>query len=264
MSNSITHWDGDSWRFSEFHRRDTPSRAILVCGGPSLSLLDTSKLKGPGKTVLGMNTTYPHVIPDMWIGMDDIRCYDRNVLFEPFPKFLRGSFSKMKCQGSLVKELPNVHFINVKTIEQRQELWNHIKPSADTLIWTRNTLAVSVNLLMSMGFKEIYLAGCDLNNEDTDYFDDRELKENEQSKNKRLYGEIYRWLEWLVPRARKRGTYIFSLSEGGKINDFMPYITIDDLNKRVSRDLFTPAPWHNAHSLQDLVKEDKIKKEYIL
>lgn len=250
MSHSITHWNGKSWKFSEFHSYNyKKKRAILVCGGPSLKEIDVSKLRGPGKVVLGVNTTYPYVVPDMWMGMDDPRCYDRNVLLEAFPKFLRGPLWKRELQGVMPKDLHNVHYISVKKAKT-EELWDCIKPESRHFVWHNNVMAVAMNLLLAMGFREIYIAGCDLSNNVNDYFDDRELGTVEKDRNTRLYRQLFQWLKWLTKECSRRNIKIRSLSPDSKINTFMEYFTVDELNEiTAEHTLFKEGPLWNAHTL---------------
>jgi hypothetical protein len=264
MSHAITHWDGKSWRFSEFHNTNKLKKvAILVCGGPSLKKIDVSKLKGPGKVVLGLNTTYPYIVPDMWMGMDDPRCYDRNILLEAFPKFLRGPLHKRVVQGIQPKDLHNVHYINVRKCKWI-EMWKSYHRDSASFVWHNHVMAVAMNLLLSMGFKEIYIAGCDLTMADKHYFDDRQLIGKEHDRNVALYREMIPWIKYISENITKEtGCKLFSLSPDSTINDMMPFMTVEQLNKRVDKYLFEPGPYYNAHTLglmRRQLKDDSVIK----
>lgn len=256
MAESIVHFDGKKWKYSNFHRQTNNNRAILVCGGPSLGKMDPSKFTGPGKVVLGVNNTYPFIKPDMWMGMDDPRCYDRNVLFEAFPKFLRGGYQNRHFQNFRPQDLHNVHYISVKK-DTKARIFDRARPEAGAFIWHNNVMAVGMNLLLAMGFKEIYIAGCDLDNTENDYFDDRVLVGKEKDRNTALYKHLYKWLRWLTPECDKRGIKIISISEGSGINDVMPYMSIDELNKKVEEDLPEPGTLYNAFTLSQMLQNGK-------
>ena len=116
----IMYHDGNIWRHWECFNNNQKNVAILVGGGPSLNSINTSSLTGPGKTVFGLNTTYPKVRPDIWIGMDDPRCYNRQVFYEPFPKIMRGNYYNLDCEGVPLLDLPNIYFASVKPLIIKQ------------------------------------------------------------------------------------------------------------------------------------------------
>ena len=105
----LMYHDGDQWRNWECYNTQQSNVAILVGGGPSLNKIDVSNLTGPGKTVFGLNTTYPKVRPDIWVGMDDPKCYDRRIFHEPFPKVMRGNYYERDCEGVPLLSLPNLY-----------------------------------------------------------------------------------------------------------------------------------------------------------
>jgi len=48
---------------------------FLCCPGPSLADVRQERLHVPGAVVIAVNTAYPRVRPDVWIGMDRPECY---------------------------------------------------------------------------------------------------------------------------------------------------------------------------------------------
>lgn len=256
QAHSVVHWTGSEWKLSNFFREVNSARAILVCGGPSLKNVDTSLLRGPGKVVLGMNNTYPFVVPDMWMGMDDPKCYDRRVVFEAFPKFFRGGYQDRGFQDVLPINMNNVHFINVKK-GPREDIFRRAEKGAKHFIWHNHVMAVAMNLLIHMGFRDITLVGCDLDNTKSDYHNDIVLNEVEKSRNTRLYGDIYAWLKWLNKECRNRGIHFYSANPNASINDFMTYRSLDELNSVVEEDLPEPATCWNAYTLQKKLSGNK-------
>jgi hypothetical protein len=263
MADAIQHWDGVSWKNSEFYRTHTEGHAILVCGGPSLKNLDIPNLTGPGKTVLGMNTTYPFVRPDLWIGMDNPRCYNRHLPHEAFPKIYRGNHWKKVLQGTMLRDVPNSHFMSI--VKQKEEdYWKCFHEENECFTWEQNTFSAAVALLLSMGFKHIHLAGCDLTNKKSDYFDERVLREDEKDSNNRLHASLFTWLRKIQPELKRRGITLWSLSEGSRINKFLPYMPLEELNEKIEKEeLFTHAPLYNSLALEKMakggVKDEDIK-----
>lgn len=263
MAKAIQHWDGVSWKNSEFYRKHTVGKAIIVCGGPSLAKIDVTKLLGPGKTVIGMNTTYPLVRPDIWFGMDNPRCYDRNLILEPFPKIYRGNYWKKEVQGHLLRDVPNSHFMSIyKQLEE--DYWNCFNENNEAFCWQSNSFMAVIAFTLSMGFKEIYLVGCDLSNAESDYFDGRKLIEEERASNSRLHTQLYHWLRKIQPRINSKGITLHSMTEKSKINKFLPYTSLEDLNTELKENiLLEDAPWYNSLTLQKMseagVKDEDIK-----
>lgn len=256
MGKAIQHWDGLSWKNSEFYRNHTMGKAIIVCGGPSLADIDITKLSGPGKTVIGMNTTYPHVRPDIWFGMDNPRCYDRNLMLESFPKIYRGGYWTNIIQGVTLRDVPNSHFMSIyKQLEE--DYWKCFNEDNEAFHWDTNSFMAVVAFTLSMGFKDIYLVGCDLTNKKSDYFDDRKLIEDEKDSNTRLHTQLFNWLRRIQPKINSKGVTLHSMTPRSRINKFLPYTTLEDLNKEVEEELlFEQGPWYNSLTLQRMLEAD--------
>jgi len=263
MASAIQHWDGATWKHSEFYRHHTMGKAIIVCGGPSLATIDTTQLVGPGKTIIGMNTTYPHIRPDIWFGMDSPRCYDRNLVLEPFPKIYRGNYWRKEVQGLLLRDVPNSYFMSINK-QLEEDYWNCFNENNEVFHWQTNSFMAVIAFTLSMGFKDIYLVGCDLSSTKSDYFDDRKLVAEEKASNTRLHTQIYNWLRRIQPRVNNRGVTLYSMTEGSKINKYLPYTSLDDLNKEIKEELLLEnGPWYNSLTLQKMaesgIKEEDIK-----
>lgn len=259
MSNVITHWEGERWKYSNFFRENNQNTAIIVCPGPSFKKIDIEKLKGPGKTTMGMNTSYPYFVPDMWVGMDDPRCYQRDLFVQPFPKFLRGPLYEKNFQDYQVKEMPNVHYVNVNKCK-KEAFWKMSGRNVPQFPWHNNTFTIAFSILVHMGFKNIYLAGCDLNNGKSSYFhQDTNLEGVLKERNTKLYSVLYDWLEWFVPSAREKGIRVRSLSPDSIINNLMPFLTVDEMNERVAKTLPKEGKLWNAFDLQEKEKHASVK-----
>lgn len=227
----LMYHDGQEWRNWNCYNKKQNNVAILVGGGPSLNKIDISKLSGPGKTVFGLNTTYPKVRPDVWIGMDDPRCYDRKVFYEPFPKVMRGNYYNLDCEGVPLLDLPNIYFASIQDFKHKGDIFYRIGPETENFVWHKNVFATALNLILYMGYRKIYLAGVDFSIEEADYFDpELDLDVEYKKWNQHLYKHLYNYTEWFSSTGAMCGIEVLSISPDSKINNFLPYLSLDELN----------------------------------
>jgi hypothetical protein len=249
----LMYHDGDQWRNWECYNTQQSNVAILVGGGPSLNKIDVSNLTGPGKTVFGLNTTYPKVRPDIWVGMDDPKCYDRRIFHEPFPKVMRGNYYERDCEGVPLLSLPNLYFAGVSPCDHKGDIFYRIHKDTKTLIWDKNVFTTAMNLILYMGFKKIYLAGVDFSLDEGHYHHSEAfLPKDLQKWNSSLYEHLYRYTEWLASTGSMCGIDILSLSPGSKINTFLPYHTLEDLNSSLK----VPKEGGVLHHCRDIDPEE--------
>lgn len=263
----IARWDGESWERVSLYNKKHMQTAILVCGGPSFGDLEVEKLRGPGKVVLGMNNTYPVLKPDMWLGMDAPHCYDRHLLYEGFTKFMRAGYWDRYLQNRMLRDIPNINFISVqKPPEKRKHDWGYIfdqiHKDAGTFVWNKNSFAVALNLLLYMGFKDIVLAGVDFDNSKKDYYSDVVLNKEGRDSNSTLYFHLWKYTRFVVQQSKKKlGVRWRSLSPKSKINEYMPYVSLDHLNREVNMRLPQRGKLYNSVELDNL--RDKKEKPRI-
>lgn len=254
----IMYHDGEQWRHWHCYNKSQKNVAILVGGGSSLSHIDTTKLTGPGKTVFGLNTTYPHVRPDIWIGMDDPKCYDRKVFYEGFPKIVRGNHFDKECEGVPLKEIPGVYFASVSEYEHKADIFYRIGKDTTTFIWDHNVFVTALNLILYMGFKKIYLAGVDFSLDSGDYSYSKNCLTSEQKNwNSSLYSKLYKYTEWLASTGKFCGIDIESISPNSSINTILPYTSLEDLNNS----LVLPKEKRLYHS-SELLEKSLVSQEY--
>ena len=95
--------------------------------------------------------------------MDDPRCYNRQVFYEPFPKIMRGNYYNLDCEGVPLLDLPNIYFASVKPFNHKADIFYRIDKNTDCFIWNKNVFVTALNIILYMGFRKIYLAGVDFN-----------------------------------------------------------------------------------------------------
>lgn len=209
---------GNGFVKTSWAKTDMGLDAYLVCPGPSLKEVDFD-IRGKGRKVLGINTSYPKVIPDIWMGMDDLKCYDKNIWYEPFAKVLRGNHSNMELNSSPIKLFPEVYFADVSVFKEDETIFNQ-RSHESKLIWLKHTLGVALHMLVWMGAKTVHFVGCDLGGSN-DYYDDRVIPNNSKLYNARLYKNQIDFLKEFHQQALNYKIRCISCTPNSPINGFM-------------------------------------------
>jgi len=214
---------------ASFARRDLGLDVLLCCPGPSLADADDAALHVPGVLTVALNTAYPKVRPDLWIGMDVPACYDRRLFWEPFPKILRGAYRHEIIGGRPLRDCPGVYFADV----EKAHLGEMFCRRGDDVkfVFQYNTFMTALHVLVWMGARRIYLLGCDFGG-DGDYHDGRVLDPRQHENNRRLYGKLVGQLRVLADLAQRCGVDLVSSTPGSPINDFLPYVSVAEAVRR--------------------------------
>lgn len=232
-------WGKVSWA-----RQDMGADAFLCCPGPSLVPVP----RGRGRKVFAINTAYPRVNPDIWMGLDRVECYDRNIWAEPFIKVCRGNYTNMLLGDKPIRYFDNVFFASIKEPAKGKTMFDYMNHS-DPLVWHKNTLATMLHLILKMGAKTIYLVGCDMGGKD--YYDDRILTASQRAINHKLYKEQVKFIHNLSNKVK-----IISCTPNSPLNEFLEYkdlgIAIKDSEAKVTVE--------NEPILHCLEAEDKYKQ----
>ena len=218
----IWYFDNAKPLKANFVRGDAGTDAYLYLPGPSLRDVNFD-VKGPGMTAFAVNTAYPKVSPNYWVGMDKPACYDGGLMYESFPKFFRGTYARKEHEGKLINLYPQTYFADIGKPEHG--ISDMFKIKEGMLVWFNHTLAVALHLILLMGHKKIHFVGCDLGG-DSDYYDDRKLDPDKRDYNRRLYGQQAIFLEEFAQHAKLNGVMCISCTEDSSINRFMPYIPL--------------------------------------
>jgi hypothetical protein len=231
----LLSWDGK--KFNDVSVATNPGMfdAYICCPGPSLALVDRD-LRGPGAVVIAVNTAYPRVKPDYWIGLDPAPCYDHAVWHEPFPKISGSKFIEYAVDGQKLKEFPNTYFAAGVDILP-WEMFQHRDPF-DCFIWKPerpNTFYAAIHLAVKLGARRIFLIGTDFGG-GKDYFDDRKLDDRRRNENAALYKMIAQQMPILWLTAGQYKTEIYSCTPNSPINadqpgGMVPYVTLDEAQK---------------------------------
>lgn len=254
--------DKEGTRVSLYKRRAL-QKAVLVCPGPSLNKIDIDLLKGPGKTVFGVNTSYPAVKPDVWIGSDNPRCFDRHLGLESFMKITRYNTHNRVLQGFDLWGSHATYTVDVKKGPAECQLYA-LDKEIDGIHWPRQTFPMALDIIVHMGFKDIYIAGCDLSNDKKDYFHEETLDKENKRRNNNCHTKNYEWLKRAVEDWKRADIALYSLSPNSRINDIMPFVTVPEMNKEVERILPEQGPLYNSINLSDIRNKGGPKKSKVI
>ena len=212
---------------------------FLCCPGPSLKDVDPAKLRVPGAIIFAVNTAYPKVRPDVWIGMDAAPCYDSRLPCEPFIKVWGSLYRDSWANGRQIKLFPNTYFATGQKMLP-WEIFQHLNGNSP-FIWQQdrpNTFFTAMHLAIWMGARRIFLCGVDLGGSQ-DYHDDRKLDDAARERNRNLYTDIGRQMLILQITARYHGVDIISCTPDSPLNEGQggntPYVSIDEAVKMAAQ-----------------------------
>lgn len=221
---------------TSFARCDLGLDVYLCCPGPSLSNIDPQILQKPGIFVVAINSAYPYIKPNLWLGMDGPNCYNQNLLDEPFIKVFRGGYQFKKTKNNrILKDCPNSYFADCAVPTSKEELFR-LRAHDVKFVWHKNTLAITLHILVWMGAKNIHLLGCDLGG-DKDYHHDLTLTNKQREYNQKLYGKQKEYLKWFSEKGKEHSIKLISCSPNSPINEFLPFHQIDLAATNSSREI---------------------------
>lgn len=236
MLNMIGHYRGCS--------------AFLICNGPSFAALDHSLLKKPGIMTLGMNNGAKTFRPNFWTCVDDPSRFLKSIWMDPYiQKFIpQAHFEKKIFDGekweitkTKVGDCPNVigYRRNEKFVAERFLF-------EDTFNWGnhknygggRSVMLPAIRILFLLGFRNVYLLGCDFNmtEESTYHFDEQRLKgavNCNKSTYKRLQTEYFPQLK---PQFDAEGFNVYNCYKDSGLKVF-PYISFENAVKEATSKL---------------------------
>jgi len=226
--------DGRELRSLDFWQRYTGLDCYLFCPGPSLK--DAVGFERvAGMLSVTVNTAYPAIRPDIWIGMDRAECYDRTLLTEPFPKIMGSKFMQDRVEGMALSRFPNVWFatgmpgnpmdILDRVGNETKFLWN---PPGESPV--SGTYPMALHLCLWLGCTRIHLIGCDFGGP-SDYHDGRVLAAEHRKINQGFLAAQAAFTMQLAEEAKPRGIEIISCTPGSPINQRVPFLPLPEALK---------------------------------
>ena len=206
--------------------------AFLCCPGPSLRGACQADMAVPGAIVVAMNTAYPKICPDLFIGMDSPECYDSTLLGQPFPKVFGSRFVNDLYDGRPLAEYPATWFLSGTPMESVFDYFTR-DTDTDNHVWNGTTMETALHMLIGMGIKTIYLVGCDMGGS-KDYYDSRVLSDGQRQYNRSLYQKQVGAIRCIAETGAPRGVEIISCTEDSPLNKFLLYMPIEAAATRAS------------------------------
>ena len=219
---AVWKWDGSKFEQTIIRRDNLGLDAYLYCPGPSLAGVKDSEIHVPGAMVFAINTAYPHIRPDVWMGVDWPECYSRNLWHEPFMKCIRNGYQDCHSVGFPIKLGRNTYFLDTAR-PPKDKPYSFILDRGDTFTWHKNVFMWAIDVMVHIGAKRIHFVGCDLGCSEHDYHDGRSLKEAQRNENMRVYMSQSESLKTLAPMLKMIGVECISCTDVSPLNKFLPY-----------------------------------------
>jgi len=233
-----------------FNREALPYHAIghfkgrsifVICNGPSFAQLDHSLLRKPGVITYGMNNGPKSFRPYFWSIVDDPTRFMKSIWLDPLitkliplDHFEKKIFDNEKWEmtNMRVGECPNVWGFrrNEKFVANR---WLF----EDTINWGchkdygggRSILLPVVRLCFLMGFRKVYLLGCDFNmSEANTYHFDEQRTKGAVNCNKSTYDRLQNeYFPSLKPHFDEAGFQVFNCNSESGLKIF-PFVSFEE------------------------------------
>lgn len=231
--------DYDSVSLANFYRGRS---AFLVLSGPSLNQVDLTQLTRRGIVTMGVNNSWSVYRPTLWTGVDDPgRFIDVGWKDPGITKFVPlGHWSRrLRVQASdgvmgnsvfRVAQMPSVYFYpRANDFDHNRFLngdavqWGCDPDQADSLgiRGKRSVMLVALRLLHHLGFRTVYLLGCDFRMaDDRKYAFDETRDVTAIRQNNALYSALSRRFEALLPHFEQHRFRVVNCSPGSELGVF--------------------------------------------
>ncbi|HUS91087.1 MAG TPA: class I SAM-dependent methyltransferase [Phycisphaerae bacterium] len=255
-------WTGRSFEQRSWRNAYAGVDALIACPGPSLAgAADLLAARPAGSLLLGTNTTFPAVRPDVWLGCDHPECYDPDLMGQAFAKFLGNGYAEKPWGGRRIKQFPNTHFLDRDKRAGVDLPTNAFVPrrlgTQPSFVWGW-TFFTALHLAAWMGCRRIYLVGVDLNVELSDgdrrilrggafqegpataddagrYCDDRRLDARTAQINRVGMAVCLDWLPKLREAGRKHGYELIVTGESSAARRSLPHVPLAEALERIGR-----------------------------
>lgn len=210
---------------------------FLIGGGPSFKSVDQSKLTQRGITLAAMNNVATMIRPHIWFSVDLPRNFAETIWRDPaimkftFDKHLKDTRPVDAWNGErwvkagLAKDCPNVwgmahkHGWNAETfLTDTVPTWGANGPQEDPEGKHKHCTVMlpSLWMLYWLGFRNVYLLGCDFNNSTGSYAFD----ENCDPGNISLWGWLSRRFAEVKPHFEQFGFRVVNCTEKSSLDVF--------------------------------------------
>jgi hypothetical protein len=223
---------------------------FLICNGPSFVKLDHNKLKLPGVLTFGINNGPKTFRPNFWTSVDDPVRFLKSIWLDPkITKFVPQTFhekpifdnEKWEIMTTKVGECPNVvgyrrneKFVAQRFLREPTINWGNHKDYGGG----RSVMLASLRILHLLGFRTVYLLGCDMKmSENYTYHFDEQRSKGAINCNMSTYDRLKNeYLPALKPVFDEAGYKVFNCNPESELKVF-PFVSFEDAIKETIKNL---------------------------
>lgn len=236
--NQPADWLGDQF---------SGGSCVLVCGGPSVATMDLSRLQQRGVFVAAISEiAATHVRPHAWFSVDKCTTYHEAIWRDAqIMKFVArqlyddGDNEKIPVKrggqwepGTLARKMPNVWFYNRgdawdfdSFLERPYAMWCTTIDGKDHI--KKSVMLVAIRLLHWLGFRNVYLIGCDFwMTREKQYAYPATKGDGAFRSNNKAYRAINETFVQLRPHFEASGFRVYNATPGGRLDAF-ERVTLD-------------------------------------
>lgn len=253
--------DGHNLWLADLYRGNS---AFLILGGPSFGKLVNSEqrlglgsssfsikecLKYPGVLTMAINNSAKTLRPNLWCCVDDPTHFIKSIWLDPtISKFVPLDHAEKKIfdnerweiMNRVVGDCPNVYYY------RRNEHFQHEQfLTENTFNWGnhgdlgggRSVMLVAVRMLYYLGFRTIYLLGCDFHmDENYKYHFDQDRTKSSQKGNNSTYEKLIQRFALLQPIFEQYNLTIYNCNPDSHLRVF-PFISFEEAFLRTIKDM---------------------------
>lgn len=260
--------------FSDINKNEIPiaglfkgASCFVTLSGPSLKTINLDLLKQPGIITYGVNNSPKVIRPNLWSCVDDPEKFMISVWRDPtitkiipYWKHKKKVFDNTKWEYSekLAGDYPNVvyyhrneHFVPEIFLSEPTINWgNHKKYGG-----RRSVLMAVVKICYVLGFKKVFLLGCDFNMEigKQNYAFDQDRSKGSVNCNNSTYQAMIERFRILRPSFEKENFFVFNCNKDSKL-DVFPYVPFNDAIEIALKD-FPDIQNENVSGMYERTKE---------
>lgn len=223
--------------------------AFLILGGPSFAKLDHNLLRQPGIITMGVNNSPKSFRPNLWTSVDSPSHFLKSIWLDPLiQKYVpichvnKPIFDSNKWAFDNIKvgDCPNmVYYKRNERFKAKQFLWE------DCFNWgnhkdfggSRSIMLVAIRLLHTLGFRKVYLLGCDFKmDEKNKYHFDQNREKGSINGNNKTYTVLNDRFKELRPIFEKENFFVYNCNPESGLTAF-DHIEYKEAIRRVTAEM---------------------------
>jgi hypothetical protein len=213
------------------------NQGLFIClNGPSMAKatpLLRPDLRKAGFMTMAVNNGGHNLRPDFWISLDPPHRFMPSIWKDPrIQKFVpMCNFEQRVFEDRMVKQQPNVlgfrrnsHFVSESFLTEETINWGNSAEHGGG----RSVMLVALRLAHLLGFRRVYLVGCDFHMaQDSKYFFPEDRTDHAITNNQNTYKILKGILAELAPIFDHVGMQVFNCTAGSRLEAF-PYCPLKD------------------------------------